>query len=135
MRGGKELADMMERRKVGLLSMYVRRLDLMTSTASTSGQCHSFTGKPFTDLTAEADVGVPLPLISTPSRCRKRLRLSSTGGSDTLDSITAYMLANEKTVGAGAPVGAGGPIGAGAPVGAGAPISECDVFGQHLAND
>ncbi len=86
-------------------------------------------GKPTSDLTAEFDVGDALPLISTPSKCRKRLRLSSTSGSDTLDSITAYMLAKEKAVGAGAPVGAG------TPVGAGVTVSECDVFGQHLAND
>ena len=80
-------------------------------------------------------MGDALPLISTPSKCRKRLRLSSTRGSDTLDSITAYMLAKEKAVGAGAPVGAGTPVGAGVLIGAGVTVSECDVFGQHLAND
>ena len=61
-------------------------------------------------------MGDALPLISTPSKCRKRLRLSSTSGSDTLDSITAYMLAKEKAVGAGAPIGAGTPVGAGVPL-------------------
>ena len=96
-------------------------MDLVTPTASTSDAVPStnasFPVTPITDLMAEADVGDALPIISAPSSCRKRLRLSSSGGSDTLDSITAYMLAKEKAVGASAPV------------------SDCDVFGNHLANE
>ena len=98
-------------------------MDLVTPTASTSDTVlttsGSFTLPPISDLTAEADGADSLPMISAPSSCRKRLRLSSSGGStnETLDSITAYMLAKEKVVGAGAPV------------------SECEVFGHHMANE
>ena len=47
-----------------------------TLTAFTSGQCHTISRcHP-----SEFDVGDALPLISAPSSCRKRLRLSSSGG-------------------------------------------------------
>ena len=79
----------------------------MTPTASTSDTVsHSFTLPPISDLMTECDLGDSLPVISAPLSCRKRLRLSSTGGTtnETLDSITIYLLAKEKAVGAGSPV-------------------------------